>query len=426
MTFANSDSNWSANRPVVSQKSRDASTRCRISLESKTLPDTGTADSPGDELPVREGDGVVVLDQIKDLPPEFVGRLLRPSSDPRIAHSSTAGLTDTEQLLICRQLAERRGTKIGTLVLRPVPVECPIDRIGDPKEWPPRQIRAGTRRVKAKRPSFVGMRPRRRNARMRRDPTGQPAGRPRAGPARPHPSRVRSCRRPQQCPDQSRDAPPDARYPASGSSTNCQGRVASGLRISTGSPQMKASTASGTSRSAARSPPPITLPARAVANPTRAILGAGEERSPIRRSDVLLAGLACRVRVGSAERLILPIGPNPFTVSVALVARDGDHCPKIGPVPQRLEKMDRAEHVRLECLRRVGIGSPHQRLSGEVEDDLRIRFGNGVANCRRIAHVAEDGTHSFPDASLGEDTPFALGRKRESGHLSSVLLQPER
>src|SRR6185369_12515306 len=44
---ANPRSNWSAKRPVVSQKSSAESTRERISAASKTLPETGTLEDPG-------------------------------------------------------------------------------------------------------------------------------------------------------------------------------------------------------------------------------------------------------------------------------------------------------------------------------------------------------------------------------------------
>src|SRR6185369_9044254 len=44
---ANSRSNWSAKRPVVSQKSKAESTSERISAASKTLPETGTLVDPG-------------------------------------------------------------------------------------------------------------------------------------------------------------------------------------------------------------------------------------------------------------------------------------------------------------------------------------------------------------------------------------------
>jgi hypothetical protein len=45
--FANLNSNRSANRPAVSQKSSPDSTMANMSLSSKTRPETGTGDSPG-------------------------------------------------------------------------------------------------------------------------------------------------------------------------------------------------------------------------------------------------------------------------------------------------------------------------------------------------------------------------------------------
>src|ERR1022692_792848 len=47
MKAAKSRSNSAAKRPVVNHASREASTKCWSSVESKTLPDTGTLVSPG-------------------------------------------------------------------------------------------------------------------------------------------------------------------------------------------------------------------------------------------------------------------------------------------------------------------------------------------------------------------------------------------
>ena len=63
---ANSRSNCAANRPVVSQKSSEASTRCCISSASNTLPDTGNVRLAGEEVPVRERGGVVLADELQD------------------------------------------------------------------------------------------------------------------------------------------------------------------------------------------------------------------------------------------------------------------------------------------------------------------------------------------------------------------------
>ena len=54
--------------------------------------------------------------------------------------------------------------------------------------------------------------------------------------------------------------------PLTASSTNCQGRTAPGLRNTSGRPAWNGRIASGTSRSAAQSPPPTILPARIVAS----------------------------------------------------------------------------------------------------------------------------------------------------------------
>src|ERR1035437_3911605 len=62
-----------------------------------------------------------------------------------------------------------------------------------------------------------------------------------------------------------------SKYPDSGSSTCCQGRVDSGCRSSIAPFAAAARTQSGTIRSRDQSPPPITLPARADAAPQSSI-----------------------------------------------------------------------------------------------------------------------------------------------------------
>ena len=57
----------------------------------------------------------------------------------------------------------------------------------------------------------------------------------------------------------------------------------------------------GTSLSSPQSPPPITLPARAVAEPRRALRG--EERAPVGAGDELGARLRARVGIRPAERI---------------------------------------------------------------------------------------------------------------------------
>ena len=75
------------------------------------------------------------------------------------------------------------------------------------------------------------------------------------------------------------------KQPVSGSSTCCQGRIAAGFRIRTAVDRENARIMSGSKRSVAQSPPPITLPARTVATPVTASAGsfANRTQSPSQR-----------------------------------------------------------------------------------------------------------------------------------------------
>ena len=78
-----------------------------------------------------------------------------------------------------------------------------------------------------------------------------------------------------------------------------------GLRITAGWPLNAARIRSGTSRSSAQSPPPITLPARTVAIARRP---SPKEAFVVRPGHQLGAGLGRAVRVGAAELVVLAIG----------------------------------------------------------------------------------------------------------------------
>ena len=73
MKAANSRSNWAAKRPVVSQASSEASTRCSSSAESKTLPETGHAALAGHECRRRQRDVIVLLDERADFVAQLAG-----------------------------------------------------------------------------------------------------------------------------------------------------------------------------------------------------------------------------------------------------------------------------------------------------------------------------------------------------------------
>ena len=119
---------------------------------------------------------------------------------------------------------------------------------------------------------------------------------PRPAARRPRPGRSSSSAR------SPRRRPPAAR-PAAGSPRAGRARAATaarppGARTSSGSPASRGAHHVGArSRPRAVSPPPITLPARAVAS--------GSPSAAVRGGDVLLRGLGGGVRVVAAERVVL-------------------------------------------------------------------------------------------------------------------------
>ena len=100
---------------------------------------------------------------------------------------------------------------------------------------------------------------------------------------------------------------------AGGSHRGVRGRAATagwpaGLRTGTGRPAPRARMASGTMRSVAQSPPPMTFPARAVATATPCAGAApGEERASVGRRHALGGRLARGVGVTPAEGVVLSV-----------------------------------------------------------------------------------------------------------------------
>ena len=93
--------------------------------------------------------------------------------------------------------------------------------------------------------------------------------------------------------------------PAAGSRTAVRARAATvgwraGCGCAIGSPTSSALMQSGSSRSSAQSPPPMTLPARAVATPSRD-RAVGEEGAPVRRRHQFGAALGAAVGIMAAH-----------------------------------------------------------------------------------------------------------------------------
>src|SRR5450631_2120744 len=84
------------------------------------------------------------------------------------------------------------------------------------------------------------------------------------------------------CPSRENSLSANRRYPCKGSKTYCHGRIDLGRRMKTGCLLRKPRIKSGINRSTDQSPPPITLPARAVASATRGSSGEHTEKKELR------------------------------------------------------------------------------------------------------------------------------------------------
>jgi hypothetical protein len=114
-------------------------------------------------------------------------------------------------------------------------------------------------------------------------------------------------------------------------------------------------------------------------------------------------------------------------VLVDLVAGHDHDALEMLERPAGLEQRSRAEHVGGERRERVRVGFAHQRLRGQVKDDLRIRRLDRRAQPRRIANVRDDrgllgmrvGTHDLPEARHGGRRERVAGEPRAQARSQS-------
>src|ERR1019366_4029714 len=111
------------------------------------------------------------------------------------------------------------------------------------------------------------------------------------------------------------------------------------------------------------------------------------ERLVIRRRNKLCARLAARIRIATAERIALAIGPRPLAILVALVARDHDNGARRLAIAQRLEQIDRAHHIRCKGVDRGLVRWAYERLRREVKHDLRVTLMDRALDPGQVANV---------------------------------------
>ncbi len=73
-----------------------------------------------------------------------------------------------------------------------------------------------------------------------------------------------------------------------------------------------------------------------------------------------------------AHRILLTVGVEPFAVFVTLVGGNGDDGTRMTGAADRIQQMGGAHDICGEGFERNLVGEADERLSGEVEDDLRL------------------------------------------------------
>ena len=101
----------------------------------------------------------------------------------------------------------------------------------------------------------------------------------------------------------------------------------------------------------------------------------------------------------SAQRIVLAERPPGLVVLVDLVRGHADDRNLAALPPDRLEQVDGAHDVRLERLAWHPVALTHDRLGGEVEDEVRLRRRKRRLERGGVADVADSVRHDPPRKS---------------------------
>ena len=253
-------------------------------------------------------------------------------------------------------------------------------------------------------------------------------------------------------------APPPASAtaprPAAGTRSAGSARAARGApprdcAACSGSPAWTARTMSASSLSSPQSPPPITLPARAVAirieprlpGAGRSAANGGSGPRPRRtsggRPPSTSSAQAFELEYGSLPpsgssstngRVAPGVRPPALTVLVALVrGHDHDRAHRRRLQAHRLEHVDRAHHVDRVGERRIAQRAPDHRLGREVQHDLRARL-RAAPRARASASRTSTACSCHVRAHVGERVQRRprRRRRRQAGDARAERLQPQR
>ena len=97
-----------------------------------------------------------------------------------------------------------------------------------------------------------------------------------------------------------------------------------------------------------------------------------QKRRSITGRNQLGGRLAGAIRIVPPQRIRLAVRIDPLLIVIDLVGGDDHHRPHRIQPAHRFQQMGRAQYVGGEGANRVHVAFPHQRLGGQMENDLRL------------------------------------------------------
>ncbi|MCY1457998.1 hypothetical protein D9M71_753400 [compost metagenome] len=122
-----------------------------------------------------------------------------------------------------------------------------------------------------------------------------------------------------------------------------------------------------------------------------------KKRRGIRLRQQFTAGLAAAVRIVATQGFVFAVRPQPFLVCVDLVGGHQHAGTHTADLSNRFEQVERAHDVAGIGAQRIAITFTHQRLSGQVQDDLRLGFGDDLQQGTEIPQIAALIVDAFVD-----------------------------
>ncbi len=149
----------------------------------------------------------------------------------------------------------------------------------------------------------------------------------------------------------------------------------------------------------------------------------GKKRITIRSHDDFRCRLARAVGIVAAERIGFFKTTRLTSVLVAFVGRDHDDGAGKIRLANGFEQIRGAEHVGRDGFHRLAVGNAHERLRGEVENELGLPVANRVLKLMRIPDVLNGVLHPALQFEREEQRLLRRGQ-RQSVHVCAEAEQP--